>query len=157
MTGAGLTPMRWWQLDQVIAIESDLFGSSAWTREQFYAELAADGRWLQVSRDHSGAIQGYVDVAINDRQSDLMTIAVKRSAQGTGLGTELLQAAMAHAASVGAQHMFLEVRADNPARHLYEALGFTAIDLRRRYYSDGTDAVIMRIRLGRDNGDHAQR
>ena len=38
----------------------------------------------------------------------------------------------------------LEVRADNPrAQRLYERNGYRAIHVRRGYYDDGTDAIIM--------------
>jgi ribosomal-protein-alanine N-acetyltransferase len=44
--------------------------------------------------------------------------------------------------------MLLEVSAANQAAlALYEAAGFEEIDRRRRYYRDGTDAVVMRLRL----------
>ena len=40
---------------------------------------------------------------------------------------------------------FLEVRASNcAARALYEKLGFREIYVRRRYYGNGENAVIMR-------------
>jgi ribosomal-protein-alanine N-acetyltransferase len=43
--------------------------------------------------------------------------------------------------------MLLEVRSDNDdARRLYERMGFQTIATRRRYYSDGSDALIMRRR-----------
>ena len=45
--------------------------------------------------------------------------------------------------------MLLEVRADNPrAQQLYHRYGFEQIHVRRRYYRDGVDALIMRLRLG---------
>ena len=45
--------------------------------------------------------------------------------------------------------MLLEVRADNPrAQQLYRRYGFEQIHVRPRYYRDGVDALIMRLRLG---------
>jgi ribosomal-protein-alanine N-acetyltransferase len=44
--------------------------------------------------------------------------------------------------------VLLEVRADNPrAQALYVRFGFEQIHVRRRYYRDGTDALIMRLTL----------
>lgn len=38
----------------------------------------------------------------------------------------------------------LEVKANNlPALHLYRSLGFKQVGLRRRFYADGGDAVLM--------------
>ncbi len=139
--------MRWWDLDEVIAIEGAVFGRGAWTMEQFYGELAAVGRWLRLVRSDDGRIAGYVDVAVSGRDADLMTVAVAPWARGRGIGTEMLGAALVHARTHAATTMFLEVRADNPARRLYEGVGFEAIDQRRGYYPDGADAVVMRARL----------
>lgn len=148
--------MHWWDLDAVADIERDLFGATAWTREQFYSELATAGRWIQVALGPDDRPLGYVDVAVQGRDADLMTIAVARPAQGKGVGATLLRLALDHATDAGARHMFLEVRADNSAREFYEDHGFTAIDLRRAYYPDDADAVIMRTLLKGDNGHHAE-
>ena len=44
--------------------------------------------------------------------------------------------------------MFLEVAVTNDAaRALYVRHGFTEAGLRRRYYTDGTDALILRSTL----------
>jgi len=50
----------------------------------------------------------------------------------------------ARARELGAERILLEVRADNPrAQRLYERNGYRQIHVRRRYYDDGTDAIIM--------------
>lgn len=42
----------------------------------------------------------------------------------------------------------LEVRASNHgAQQLYEQLGFARVGLRRRYYSNGEDAILMTLVL----------
>ena len=51
---------------------------------------------------------------------------------------------MARLARAGAGRVFLEVRADNrAATALYEGLGFTRTGLRRGYYRDGADALVL--------------
>ena len=53
------------------------------------------------------------------------------------------------ARAAGAQHLLLEVRADNAAAlALYGAAGFAQISRRRRYYQpDDVDALILRKEL----------
>ncbi len=142
-----LVPMRWWHLDEVVRLEQTTFGAGqgAWGHSQFYAELAAPGRWLQVLTDGS-QVWGYVDVAVVGRDADLMTIVVAPQLRGQGWGLRLLDAGRRAAAEHGADVMFLEVRADNPARRLYERAGFVRIDTRRDYYGPGEDACVMRGR-----------
>lgn len=50
--------------------------------------------------------------------------------------------------SPAAELVLLEVRASNsPALALYTSLGFERVGLRKRYYSDGEDAVLMTLLL----------
>ena len=141
-----LRPMRWWHLQEVRGLEQEIFEATAWSLEQFYAELAAPGRWLQVLIDNH-QVAGYVDVAVQGRDADLMTIAVAPAARGRGHGARLLAEAMRWAAAAGAHHMFLEVASNNPAQQLYETHAFAVVDRRPDYYSDGSDAVVMRAAL----------
>jgi ribosomal-protein-alanine N-acetyltransferase len=51
--------------------------------------------------------------------------------------------------------VLLEVRADNPrAQQLYRRFGFEQIHVRRKYYRDGVDALIMRLELADVFGVH---
>jgi ribosomal-protein-alanine N-acetyltransferase len=59
-----------------------------------------------------------------------------------------MRALMAQVARRGAGEMFLEVSARNDAaRALYAGLGATEAGLRRRYYPDGSDALVLRLAL----------
>lgn len=156
-----LQPMRWWHLPAVAALESRIFGSTAWPIGSFYAELVADGRWLRVltsaaadRHDAEGQppteVFGYVDVAVAGRDADLMTIAVAPEVRRTGWARAMMREAIDAAAAAGATAIFLEVRADNPARHLYADLGFSRIDTRKDYYGPGEHALVMRRRISRE-------
>ena len=87
-------------------------------------------------------------------EAEILTLAVNPGQRRRGIGSALLRAAMDRAASLGATTMFLEVAVTNdPARALYAAHGFTEAGMRRHYYSDGTDALILRSTLSRDSAD----
>ncbi len=61
-----------------------------------------------------------------------------------GLARQLLEHLRARAPEWGLAKIFLEVAARNaPALGLYEKLGFQRQGLRRAYYRDGDDAVMM--------------
>ena len=137
-----LQPARWWHLAALAQLERELFPADPWSVETFVAELAA-GRLLQVAIDEHGQPRGYVDVAVNGRDADLMTIAVERPSAGQGWGRALLSWACQQAEAAGAERMLLEVRSGNTAEQLYRRAGFERIDVRRRYYPDGGDAIVM--------------
>jgi ribosomal-protein-alanine N-acetyltransferase len=79
---------------------------------------------------------------------DLQRIAVHPGHQRQGLARLLLDAAVAAGKAARADRMLLEVSAANSAAlAFYATAGFVEIDRRRRYYRDGTDAVVMRLPL----------
>jgi len=85
-------------------------------------------------------------------EAELLTIAIHPEAQGKGLGTALLKAALGHATLLGAKTLFLEVsEANSTARALYTRAGFAQIATRAGYYArkDGSraDALILSIAL----------
>jgi ribosomal-protein-alanine N-acetyltransferase len=87
-------------------------------------------------------------------EAEILTLAVHPAQRRRGVGSALLRAAMERAAALGAISMFLEVAVTNSAaRALYAPHGFVEAGLRRRYYSDGTDALILRSTLTAGGGD----
>jgi ribosomal-protein-alanine N-acetyltransferase len=148
---AVLRPMRWWDVEDVVALERQVFGATAWTAETFWSELAAPGRWYAVLEE-GGRVLGYAGLlaggAESGAESDVQTIAVAPAARGKGLGRLLLDALVEQAARRGATSLLLEVRSDNAAAiALYRARGFERIAVRRGYYQPGdVDAHVMRLR-----------
>lgn len=128
--------MRWWDLDEVLAVEVASFGPDAWSRETYLSELAGPGRTYELHRDEHGAVTGYVGVAVNGADADLQTVAVAPARRGEGLGRRLLGRAAELARAGGARRLHLEVREDNtPAAELYGSAGFRPVGRRPGYYA----------------------
>jgi ribosomal-protein-alanine N-acetyltransferase len=148
--GVTLRRMRWWDLDQVHALETVLF-PDPWSVETFWAELARvpETRHYVVA-DDAGQVVGYAGLVATGHQADVQTLAVRGDHQGRGLGGELLRALLAESRRRGAGEVLLEVRAENvAAQQLYAGHGFERIGVRRDYYRPGgTDAYVLRLRLG---------
>jgi [ribosomal protein S18]-alanine N-acetyltransferase len=86
-----------------------------------------------------------VSMALGD-VVDLQRIAVRPDRRRSGLATALLDDLLAHAD--GAERMLLEVSERNAsAVAFYAAHGFRRIDVRRRYYRDGSDALVLQRTL----------
>lgn len=147
-----LRPMRWWDIAQVATLEHQVFPRDAWSVEQFWEELAQPTRWYVVAEEPSGAIVGYAGLFLLQPEADVQTIAVALSAQGLGLGRQLLGALIDESVRQGCRHVTLEVRSGNAAAlRLYAAAGFTQISRRSRYYPDGEDACILRLDIASSN------
>ena len=145
-----LRRLHWSDVEDVVALETELFPDDAWTPASLWAELAArPRRSYVVAEDDEGAVVGYAGVDLGGEVADVMTMAVASGAQGGGLGRRLVEELVAQAEADHAAYLMLEVRADNePARKLYESRGFELLTVRRRYYQPGdVDAHVMRLTL----------
>ncbi|MGJ9421929.1 GNAT family N-acetyltransferase [Aeromicrobium sp. CF3.5] len=127
-------------LAALLAIETDCFGDGAWSGPTILRSIEDPLQEVLLSTrgDAYGIIRVVADTA------DLDRIATLAPVRGQGLGRAVLQALTDRAISRGAQRMLLEVSEDNTsARALYDAVGFTEIHRRRRYYRGGADALVM--------------
>jgi ribosomal-protein-alanine N-acetyltransferase len=136
-------------LPAVMAIERDTFPLDAWSEAMLRGELADQPRTRHYVVALVGQeIVGYAGLAAAADQADVQTIAVVQPHQGTGIGGAMLAELLAEAGRRAVREIFLEVRADNPqAQGVYEHFEFEVIGRRRRYYDDGTDAIMMRRKL----------
>lgn len=160
--GVALRPMAAADLEDVIALERELFPDDPWTPEMFADEVAQppETRLYLIAEtagsDGTGAgaspvMAGYAGLMFvpGGTQADVLTIAVRSAHWGKGIGSALLAALLDAARHRGCTEMFLEVRADNQRAHgLYQRRGFTELGIRRGYYQpSGVDAIVMRKEL----------
>jgi ribosomal-protein-alanine N-acetyltransferase len=148
-TGVTLREMTWHDIPTLVELELELFSEDAWPPQSWWAELAGRPRRSYAVGEQDGALVGYAGVDRCGEIADVMTIAVAPPAQGKGLGGVLLDWLIAEARRGGAEHLMLEVRADNvAAQGLYTKAGFVMTSVRRRYYQPSdVDAEIMKLTL----------
>lgn len=133
--------------EALIALESQLFGSDAWSPEVFRAELSHPTSFYVVLEDGDDVIgYGGLRVVGSGQPGDIQTLAVAPDYRGSGWGRAMLDHLLTQAQEKGVAELFLEVRADNPVAYsLYQSAGFEEIGRRERYYQpDDVDAVVMR-------------
>jgi ribosomal protein S18 acetylase RimI-like enzyme len=134
----------------VVALEAEVFGPDAWDERAVVAELEGPGRRFVVAEDLSGYA---VSMTLGDIV-DLQRIAVRPGQRRTGLASALLDDLLAHTGA--ADRMLLEVSERNEAAvAFYAAHGFSRIDVRPRYYRDGSDALVLHRTLTSASGTMA--
>ncbi len=151
-----LREAAWTDIPALAALDARLFAVDAWSEATWWAEFAGRPRRAYVvlaappstpgNVTAAPELIGYAGADLGGEVADVMTIAVAPDHRGHGHARRLLAWLEETARAAGADHLMLEVRADNTAaRGLYERGGFGMISTRRRYYQPGdVDAVIMR-------------
>ncbi len=132
-------------LDVMAAIHATAFSrEDAWSRDVFELQLTMPNVFALVHR--SG---GLILVRVAADEAEILTLAVMPEVRRNGAGRQLLMEATTMAAGQGALAIFLEVSVTNSgARELYTQAGFVQAGRRPHYYSDGTDALVLRLNLG---------
>ena len=93
-----------------------------------------DERYLNLKLIENNQIIGFAICQTVSDEATLFNIAIVPSHQGNGLGKLLLNELIARLKEKGVQTLWLEVRESNPARFLYEKIGFNEVDIRKNYY-----------------------
>jgi ribosomal-protein-alanine N-acetyltransferase len=110
-----------------------------WSADAFATQLGLPGVFGLI---HAEA--GLVLARVAADEAEILTLGVVPGARRGGVATVLLAAAEARAAEAGARTIYLEVASTNTAaRALYAAAGYAQAGLRRQYYADGSDALIL--------------
>lgn len=136
-------------LAEVMQIENELFGAEAWSEKTMASELRAANTFYIGVFDPKLVGYAGLRLAPADFAADVLTIGVRSAQQSRGLGRALMSELLAFAKRSGSEQAFLEVKESNqPARSLYESLGFEQIDLRKKYYQpSGENAVVMKLQI----------
>lgn len=135
-------------LDQIMILENDAFGPTAWSRASWLTELGADDRVVLVARADAapGGTVGVITVQIAADTADLLRLVVAPQLRRHGVGAALIDAAVHGARDRGAARMLLEVESDNdPAIAAYQRYGFEQLGSRPDYYGPGRHALIMKL------------
>lgn len=134
-------------IESVMALEKSAH-SHPWRRSSFEDCLKGRQRcWLA---EHNNLLVGYVVVTHGGGDAELLNVAVSPRFQRKGIGSSLVQHAIACVRGF-ADMLFLEVRVSNKkAIELYSKEGFFELGHRKNYYptvNGHEDALLMAAQL----------
>ena len=127
--------------DRIYEIEKRVF-SNPWSKESIKKELNNYSKSLNLISEIDGQLMGYFFSHMISNEVHILNIAIDVSFQHRGNGEDFFNQIFKKYLEYA--NVFLEVKRTNlPAINLYHKFGFEEIDIRKMYYSDGQDAVVM--------------
>ncbi len=144
-----IEPMRRRHLRQAMPIEHAAYPTS-WSRSVFESELeqTRNGSRRYLVARHGREVVGYAGVwIVSDPEGDqahVTNVAVASEYRRQGIARRLLIALASEIVERGCVAWTLEVRASSEgAQQLYRRFGFVPAGIRKRYYDNSEDAIVM--------------
>ncbi len=119
-----------------------------WTVNILKEEIQSEKSQYIVAKQNQGIV-GFAGIRIIIDEVEIMNIVVRKDKRQEGIGSRLLQEILKTAKEQNAQVVILEVNEKNqPAIKLYQKFGFEQIGLRKKYYHNTDNAIIMSCQVG---------
>ncbi len=138
-------PLRKRDLAGVMPIEHASY-PRPWSINVFTSELEMmrRGERTYLAAREGATVVGYAGMMYAADDAHITNIAVSHLHHRRGIATRLLAALAWSAIERGSTAMTLEVRVSNSgAQALYERFGFEAAGVRKKYYENTEDAIVM--------------
>lgn len=143
-----MRPMREADVRFVMQVEREAY-EFPWT-EGIFRDCLRVGYLCRVI-EHGSGLAGHGVMSVAAGECHLLNVCVRPRYQGRGAGRRLVLHLLDLARRREAQVALLEVRKSNTtAQHLYHALGFNEIGMRRSYYParrGREDALVLALQL----------
>ena len=130
--------------DSISCYELDLKSIKHWNKSQWEKELekkyiTAIGIFLK------NLLVGVCVIHKIYDEAEIRYLSIHPSYKRTGLGKKLIYQTLKECKKENIKRIFLEVSQKNqPALSFYDNLGFKTISIRKKYYKDGSDALIKK-------------
>lgn len=137
--------LRGWEekdVPKIAELEKECF-ADAWSKDLFSQSFSTPF-FHGVLFENEGEIVAYACQTVIFDDAEILNVAVKKEYRGQGLAKKMLGEMENQAKKLGASKSFLEVRVGNQAAiGLYRRFEYENLRVRKGYYEDGEDALIM--------------
>ncbi|WP_394833668.1 ribosomal protein S18-alanine N-acetyltransferase [Pendulispora rubella] len=141
-----IAAMRSEDIADVLAIDAASFQSHRTTTDNLQEEMDRPWSHLWVARTPQGQLAAFIVLWHVADEVHVLNVATDPSFRRHGYARALMHHTIAFAKKHEVRLVLLEVRRSNgAAMALYRTLGFSAMGVRRGYYSDGEDGIEMML------------
>lgn len=126
-------------LQDIFEISLQQFGDKSWSKNQFAEDIEKPDKICLVATKNKKPIS-YISVMTSADGYEILSVATTQNEKRKGIASLLVLEIEKKANN----NIFLEVRENNvPAICLYKKLGFNQMSIRKNYYGNGINAIIM--------------
>lgn len=146
-------------LPEVLAISSS-FPINPWTEKMFLEEMAnplSSCFVVKMGRDHNSPIIGFICFREVRDESELLHLCVHPQYRQRGVGKRLMQFYIDFCLQRGIRTFYLEVDPSNrPALHLYKLFSYQSLMVRKNFYPERREGLVMVKETLKSNGTATQ-
>ena len=138
-----LVPFKVDHIDEVHAIERESF-LSPWSKNQLLSYCGDQGKGKSFIYIKEKNIIGYLMSQRVLEEIHIHNIAVTKEYRRKCIGSKMLVDLFDYSSEQGVSKLCLEVKDSNiPAIQFYMSHGFAPVGERKKYYDDGSNAILM--------------
>ena len=129
-------------LKDILEVEKECF-TDAWSEKMFKEEISGKYSHYYVAEIDGHAV-GYMGMWSLSGEGHITNVAVGQNYRRQGIARALISHFIDIAKKENLEFMTLEVRASNiPAITLYKSFGFCDVGIRKKYYENSEDALLL--------------
>lgn len=129
-------------VDSILEIYASDF-KDGWNREQLLSAFSS-GRFVSFAVKKNDKIVSVITCSVSFEEADLEGIVTLKEHKNKGYAKALIEHLIEFLKEKKVEKLFLEVREGNlSAINLYKKVGFNQISIRKKYYQNGENALIM--------------
>ena len=129
-------------IQRIVELEEEIFGESL-GYEMIHNELDNKNIWFRLIEENNEII-GYIGGIFYFEDGEILNFLIDNKYQNMGYGTKLFNSLMDEAKENGIKNVTLEVRENNvKGINFYKKNNFTQISIRKHYYKNGDNALVM--------------
>lgn len=132
-------------IDDLESMKDTLYSDfdNFWSYNILKNELLSNNTTYIVAKENNRVI-GFAGIMTCLDEATLNNIVVRKDFRQKGVGTELLETIIELCGNLNMKTLTLEVNASNiQAINLYKKFGFENLGIRKKYYNNTSDAIIM--------------
>lgn len=119
-----------------------------WNENVLKNELENPASTYIVAKDEQNNIVGYAGIWQPIDEAHITNIVTKKDKRRNKIGTKMLEELIKIAKEKKLKDITLEVNVNNiPAINLYKKYNFKEVGIRKKYYNNSDDAIIMTLML----------